>query len=154
MKFVQILSLLLMLTVSSGLNAQKATSKKSNSTYMQSNSKVAQNSHPGVHLTFANEETNLGKVKKGDTKKFDLEFTNTGSETITIDIASSCDCTTLDYPKTPIKAGEKATIHVIFDSSKKEESEVIDVDLYLKNINPKTGQRILRVVKYKYELIK
>ncbi len=107
---------------------------------------------PGVHMTFENEHLNIGKVKKGEIKKFDFSFRNTGTDVIEIDIASGCDCTTLDYPKNKIKPGEKATIHVTFDSGKKEESETVDVDIYLKNLNPKTGQRILKIVDYKYEL--
>ncbi|MBK8887254.1 MAG: DUF1573 domain-containing protein [Saprospiraceae bacterium] len=71
---------------------------------------------------------------------------------IEIDIASGCDCTTLDYPKSKILPGKKAIIHVTFDSGKKEVSETVDVDLYLKNLNPKTGQRILKIIDYKYEL--
>lgn len=108
----------------------------------------------GVHMTFDDEHKNIGKVKRGEIKKFDFVFTNTGSEVIEIDIASGCDCTTLDYPRNKIKPGEKGTIHVTFDSGKKEASETIDVDIYLKNLNPKTGQRILKVIDYKYELIK
>ena len=111
-------------------------------------------SKDGVHLTFGSENINIGKVKKGLIKKFDFEFTNTGAETIQIDIATGCDCTTLDYPKKPIKVGEKGVIHVTFDSSKKDESETIDIDIYLKNLNPKTGQRILKIVNYNYELTK
>jgi hypothetical protein len=108
----------------------------------------------GVHMTFENEHLNIGKVKKGEIKKFDFVFTNTGTEVIEIDIASGCDCTTLDYPKNKIKPGQKGVIHVTFDSGKKEESETVDVDIYLKNLNPKTGQRILKIVDYKYELTK
>lgn len=108
----------------------------------------------GVHMTFENEHIDIGKVKRGEIKKFDFVFTNTGTEIIEIDIASGCDCTTLDYPKNKILPGKKGTIHVIFDSGKKEESETIDVDIYLKNLNPKTGQRILKIIDYKYELTK
>lgn len=108
----------------------------------------------GVHMTFENEHIDIGKVKRGEIKKFDFVFTNTGTEIIEIDIASGCDCTTLDYPKNKILPGKKGTIHVIFDSAKKEESETIDVDIYLKNLNPKTGQRILKIIDYKYELTK
>lgn len=108
----------------------------------------------GVHMTFENEHLDIGKVKRGEIKKFDFVFTNTGTEIIEIDIASGCDCTTLDYPKHKILPGKKGTIHVTFDSAKKEASETVDVDLYLKNLNPKTGQRILKIIDYKYELIK
>lgn len=119
----------------------------------QAQTKSAQ-ANKGVHMTFENEHINIGKVKKGEIKKFDFVFTNTGTETIEIDIASGCDCTTLDYPRHKIQPGKKGTIHVTFDSGKKEESEVIDVDIYLKNLNPKTGQRILKIIDYTYDLIK
>ena len=120
----------------------------------KSSLKTGQTIKPPVQMTFENEHLDIGKVKKGEIKKFDFVFTNTGTETIEIDIASGCDCTTLDYPKTPIKVGQKGVIHVTFDSGKKEETEPVDVDIYLKNINPKTGQRILKIVNYKYDLIK
>lgn len=107
-----------------------------------------------VKMTFEKEHIKLGKIKKGDKRKFDFVFTNTGTETINIDIASGCDCTTLDWPRKPIKPGQKGVINVIFDSTEKEISETIDVDIYLKNINPKTGQRILKIVTYDYELTK
>jgi len=109
---------------------------------------------PKVKMTFENEHISLGKVKRGEKRKFDFVFTNTGSEDIEIDIVSGCDCTTLDWPRKPIKVGQKGVINVIFDSTKKEESETVDIDIYLKNINPKTGQRILKIVDYNFELIK
>lgn len=119
---------------------------------------VAKSTHPSqkpsVQMTFENEHIDIGKVKRGEIKKFDFVFTNTGTDIIEIDIASGCDCTTLDYPKNKILPGKKGNIHVTFDSGKKEESETIDVDIYLKNINPKTGQRILKIIDYKYELTK
>ncbi len=107
-----------------------------------------------VEMTFEKELIHLGKVKKGDSRTFDFVFTNTGIDPITIDIMSSCDCTTLDWPRKPIKPGQKGIIHVTFDSTKKEISETIDVDMYLKNLDPKTGYRILKIINYDYELIK
>lgn len=126
---------------------------------MSINFAIAQNStkiqyKPGVHMTFEDEHIDLGKVRKGEIKKFDYVFTNTGTETIQIDIASGCDCTTIDYPKNKITPGQKAVLHITFDSGKKEESETVDVDLYLKNKDPKTGHRMLKILDYKYELIK
>ncbi len=110
--------------------------------------------HQGTHMTFEKEHLDLGKVKRGEKRNFDYVFTNTGTETIEIDIVSGCDCTTVDYPTHKILPGQKATINVVFDSTKKEESETVDVDVYLKNKNPKTGQRILKILDYKFELIK
>lgn len=135
-----------------GLSASMSAQTKTN--VKAANNKGITVNKQGVQMTFENESINIGKVKKGEIKKFDFVFTNTGTDIIEIDIASGCDCTTLDYPKNKIFPGKKGVIHVTFDSGKKEESETIDVDIYLKNINPKTGQRILRIVNYKYDLIK
>lgn len=131
-------------------------SAMTNFVFAQSPKSTHQNTqkHSGVHMTFEQEHIQLGKVKRGEIKKFDYVFTNTGTETIEIDIVSGCDCTTLDYPTHKILPGQKAVIHVKFDSGKKEESETVDVDVYLKNKNPKTGQRILKILDYTYELIK
>ncbi len=107
----------------------------------------------GISMTFANEHLDIGKVKKGEKKKFDYVFTNTGTETLTIAIVSGCDCTTLDWPRTPIKPGEKGTINVIFDSTEKEESETVDVDIYLKNLDPKSGEQYFKIVDYKFVLV-
>lgn len=112
----------------------------------------AQNDKP-ISMTFENEHLNIGKVKKGEKRTFDYVFTNTGTETLNISIVSGCDCTTLDWPRTPIKPGEKATINVIFDSTEKEESETVDVDIYLKNLDPKSGEQYLKIVDYKFILV-
>lgn len=133
------------------ITAQNTVKKTANSKTNITKSAPAQQ---GVHMTFAGEHLDIGKVKKGEIKKFDFVFTNTGTETIEIDIVSGCDCTTLDYPKSKILPGKKAVIHVTFDSGKKEVSETVDVDIYLKNLNPKTGHRILKIVDYTYELTK
>ena len=107
----------------------------------------------GVHMTFDKENINLGKIKKGDIKKFDYVFTNSGTDILEIDIASGCDCTTLDYPTHKILPGKKAIINVSFDSGKKEGNEKsTDVDIYLKNLNPKTGQRILKILTFTYDM--
>lgn len=144
MKFRHVMILLLIFSFGTGTYAQTKSMSKSTTPAPK----------PGVHMTFENEHLDIGKVKRGEIKKFDFVFTNTGTDVIEIDIASGCDCTTLDYPKNKILPGKKGTIHVTFDSAKKEASETIDVDIYLKNINPKTGQRILKIIDYKYELTK
>ena len=93
---------------------------------------------PTVQMTFDKETIELGKMKKGDKRTFDYVFTNTGTETIEIEIVSGCDCTTLDWTRKPIKPGQKGTINVIFDSKEKEMTEKsVDVDIYLKNKDKK-----------------
>ena len=108
----------------------------------------------GVHMTFDKETIPLGKMKKGDKRTFDYHFTNTGTETIEIEIVSGCDCTTLDWTRKPIKPGERGTVNVIFDSKEKEVTEKsVDVDIYLKNKEPKTNSQILKIVNYTFDLI-
>lgn len=106
----------------------------------------------GLDLTFEKEHIELGDVKKGEKRTFKYTFTNTGTETVEISIVSGCDCTTLDWTRGEIKSGEKGVIDVIFDSTEKEASETVDVDLYLKNINPKSDSQYLFVLDYTFEL--
>ena len=81
-------------------------------------------------------------------------FTNTGTETVEIAIVSGCDCTTLEWTRGEIKPGEKGVIDVIFDSTEKEASETVDVDMYLKNINPISDSQFLLVLDYTFELVR
>jgi hypothetical protein len=109
----------------------------------------------GVHMTFEKETIELGRMKKGDKRTFDYVFTNTGTEVIEIEIVSGCDCTTLDWTRKPIKPGEKGKVNVIFDSKEKEMTEKsVDVDIYLKNKDPKTNSQILKILNYTFELYK
>ena len=107
----------------------------------------------GLHLTFEKEHIKLGDVKKGEKRTFQYIFTNTGTETVEISIVSGCDCTTLEWTRGEIKSGEKGIIDVIFDSTEKEASETVDVDMYLKNINPKSNSQYLFVLDYTFELM-
>ena len=107
----------------------------------------------GVSMVFDNEHIALGKVIRGDKVEFDFTFTNLGSENIEIEIVSGCECTTLDWPRKKINPGEIGVIDVIFDSTEKEESEVVDVDITLKNIDPKTGDQMFKILTYSFELI-
>jgi len=114
---------------------------------------IASAQNAGMDLTFEKEHIELGQVKKGEKKTFKYTFTNTGTETVEISIVSGCDCTTLDWTRGEIKSGEKGIIDVIFDSTEKEASETVDVDMYLKNINPKSDSQYLFVLDYTFELV-
>ena len=153
-QFIFIICGLFMFVSNNTAQATKAKAKAKPAKMVNVDKQITAEKKPGVHMTFETEHIDIGKVKKGEIKKFDFAFVNTGTDIIEIDIVSGCDCTTLDYPKAKIFPGKKGIIHVTFDSGKKEESETVDVDMYLKNLNPKTGQRILKVLDYKYELLK
>jgi len=108
---------------------------------------------PAIEMSFEQELTDLGKVKRGDKKEFDFSFINKGSETLEIEIVSGCECSILDWTIRPIAPGEQGTINVIFDSTEKEESETVDIDITLKNLNPETGYQYFKIVNFKFELI-
>ena len=64
-----------------------------------------------------------------------------------------CVCTTLDWPRKPIQPGEEASISLVFDSTEKEKSETVDIDVTLKNKDPETGNPIFIFLTYQFELV-
>ena len=109
---------------------------------------------PAPVMTFEKMFVDFGEVKKGEKRQTVFKFTNTGNAPLEIDLISACDCTTTDYPRLPVMPGESGEIDVIFDSTEKEESETIDIDIFLKNSDPETGAPIIVMLQYKYDLIK
>ncbi len=105
-------------------------------------------------LKFEDRELDLGDVKHGDVIKSSFYFTNISEETVNIDLVSSCECTDVDWPRRPILPGETGEIKITFNSEMKEESEVVDVDVYLLNEDPETGNTMAEYLTYKYNLIK
>ena len=70
---------------------------------------------PEMHLEEL--KFNFGFLHQGEITSHDFIFTNTGDEPLIIQQADvSCKCTTVDYPKSPIKKSQKETIRVTFDS--------------------------------------
>lgn len=108
---------------------------------------------PAFGMTFDQRHVDLGKVKRGEKRSTEFTFTNTGKEDIEIELVSACECTTLDWPSHAIKPGEKGTIKAVFDSTEKEESEKIEIDINLKNREADTGYKRLEIVSYYFELI-
>ena len=112
-------------------------------------------SDPKVELTFDKELVELGAVKKGEKKEMSYSFTNTGNVPVEIELISSCECTTLEWPPYKVfKPGEKGTIKAVFDSKDKEISETTDIEIILKQADPKTRNPMIYIVKYKFDLIK
>src|SRR5690606_28517021 len=71
-------------------------------------------------IEFSQEMYDLGSVQKPAIKSGQIEFTNTGNAPLEIEVASGCDCTTLDWPRTPIPPGGKGIIQIQYDSSKRD----------------------------------
>ena len=104
-------------------------------------------------MIFEERILDLGKVKHGEKRHFSYKFVNRGDTPLEISIISACDCTTTDYSTRPVPPGESGVIKVTFDSTEKEESETIDVDIYLENVD-NDDIPIVEMLQYKYELIK
>ncbi len=68
-------------------------------------------------LRFAVTGWSFGAIREeGGTVSHTFEFTNRGDTPVAIDrVATSCGCTTPDYPRTPIAPGATARIDVVFD---------------------------------------
>ena len=107
-----------------------------------------------VELTFDYDHISLGAVVKGETRDTLFSYTNTGNEDILIEGVSACECTTIDYPREPIKPGEKGKIQITFDSGEKDEAETINIDVMLKNTDPKTGWPMNLSLSYDFDIIK
>lgn len=113
--------------------------------------------HPAddkVELTFDTGLVDFGTVKRGEKRSHTYTFTNTGTVPVEIDIVTSCDCTTLEWPEGVVfQPGESGKIKAIFDSSEKEESETIDIEVILKNTDEKE-RPIFYIIQYRYDLVR
>lgn len=103
-------------------------------------------------LEFEESPIALGKVKKGETRQGTFNFKNVSDEDVQIEIISVCECTQVDYPTLPIKPGDTGKIDFTFDSSEKDKSEKITLDILLTNVEESTGYQIVEQVHYTYEL--
>ncbi|EHQ29025.1 DUF1573 domain-containing protein [Mucilaginibacter paludis] len=72
-------------------------------------------------IRFEKDSYNFGKINQGDKVSYDFKFTNAGKTPLIItDAVASCGCTKPDWPKEPIKPGDKGVIKVVFNSAGKD----------------------------------
>jgi len=82
-----------------------------------SGSATSGNAENAPVMKFEKDIRDFGKIKTGDKVSADFKFTNTGKSPLIItDGTASCGCTRPEWPKTPIKPGDKGIIHVTFSS--------------------------------------
>ena len=106
-----------------------------------------------MEITFDEELVDFGEVTRGETREHTFFFENTGDVDIEIDMVSSCDCTTIEWSEgKKTKPGERDSLHAIFDSTDKEESETVDIDIILTN-SDHLGNPVFYTIKYKFKLI-
>ena len=89
------------------------------------------------------EEYNYGTIEQGKSVTYEFKFTNIGKEPLVISGAQgSCGCTVPEYPKEPLKKGEKHSIKVTFNSTGK--SGMQDKTVTIKS-NAKGGDKVLHI---------
>lgn len=107
----------------------------------------------GPIMTFDKTIVDFGKVKKGEKKTATYKFTNTGDEPLVIEIATTCHCTTLEYPQgKSIAPGEGGQFDIVFDSSEKDKSEKVDITIVLINTD-KNGYPMIEELFFKFDLV-
>lgn len=89
--------------------------------------------HKPAHLQLGEEMVDIGTVlMTDDPKAFEVELRNTGDDELIIsDVETTCHCTTVDYPKDPIKGGRSVTLHLTFSAKEFFPSEMTrEVKIY------------------------
>ncbi|MEM7103859.1 MAG: DUF1573 domain-containing protein [Bacteroidota bacterium] len=75
---------------------------------------------PTTTMTFKETAHDFGTIVDGENVEHIFEFTNTGSEPLTITNAKgSCGCTVPEWPKEPIPPGQTSSMKVAFNSKGK-----------------------------------
>lgn len=105
---------------------------------------------PGF-VSWDKKHIDLGAVKRGEKRTMFFEFTNTSDEPVQIDIVDACYCTTVDFPRGVIEKGGKGKLDVVFDSTEKEKSETISINIIFKNTHEGGVPRI-ETVEYSFNL--
>ncbi len=60
---------------------------------------------------------NFEKIKQGDEVSVRFYFTNRGEQPLLIEnVTTGCGCTVAQYPRKPLKPGEKKYIEILFDT--------------------------------------
>lgn len=84
-----------------------------------------------AEFSFLKSTIKFPKTKQGVVLKGEYEFTNTGNEPLIItEIKVTCACTKFEFPKVPIKPGEKGIIKVSFDTKDAYGLQDRDLSIY------------------------
>ena len=105
-------------------------------------------------MDFKVREVDFGAVRRGEKREYTYAFVNKGDVPLKIDLVSACECTTAEFTRETVKPGGRGQIHIVFDSTEKEESEEIVIDVFLENEDPERGGPIFEQLKYKYKLLR
>lgn len=74
---------------------------------------------PVTEMTFEKDVHDYGTITQGANGDCEFVFTNTGAHPLIIkDARGSCGCTVPEWPKEPIKPGQKSSIKVHYDTKR------------------------------------
>lgn len=96
-------------------------------------------------LTFDTDTIDAGRIAQGTVISRTFSFANSGaSDLIIADVRSTCGCTVgKNWPKHPVKPGERGSIEVSFDSEGRNGIQNKSVSI-VSNAHPSTHMLILR----------
>ena len=105
----------------SGTRTEFSAEEKKKMAFPNQKPKVVDPNAKYASMAFDKTEHDFGSITQGDKVETVFTFTNKGEVDLLItDAKGSCGCTVPEYPKTPIKPGEKATMRVSFNSAGKK----------------------------------
>lgn len=59
----------------------------------------------------------MDTITRGQKLSLEYHFINTGSVDLDIELVSACKCSELEWPRDPVKPGERGIITVFYDST-------------------------------------
>lgn len=93
---------------------------------------------PITKIQFDSSNYHFGSMMEGQILNKEIWFTNTGFADLQIEMITACECTTLDWSRLPIKAGERSKIKLSYNSKEKVGPQTVDIEL-IANTNPSSN---------------
>jgi len=87
-------------------------------------------------ITFDKPMLDLGKIVKGQSIPLAFGFTNTGTEDLLIELATTCKCTDITWPTEPVKVGQRGVIKAVFNTDKQDVGQVEKTIDIIANTDP------------------
>lgn len=85
----------------------------------------------------------FGPIRSGDTAIIDVAFQNTGDEPLQLrHPITTCNCTSVSYPREAISPGEKNSVKIKIDTKGKAGKETVVVKLHS---NAKEQYSVIRI---------
>ncbi len=71
----------------------------------------------------------FGELTQGDTLQRVIFFTNAGPGDLVIELVTACECTSLEWPRRPVRPGSRGRIFIVYNSRDKQGPQTVDVDI-------------------------